>query len=294
MTTNITPGTIVVGVDGSDSSRQALAWAADQAVAEHRPLTLACAVGVTIPVSPGGAALPLEYREALRAGGRAALADARADLARRTPALEVHEVIQSADPRTLLIQLSERAAMIVVGSRGHGPVKSLLLGSVGVALTRHAACPVVVHRPTHRGLVRNGIVVGADATASSRDVLELAYRQASMRDLPLLVLHCLWDLLTAGHLEDGEAPDYEEERAMFAESIAGMGEKYPDVRVRTELAHGVPAEAIIRAGERMDLIIVGAHQARGTERFMFGSVSVSVVEHATCPVAVVPVRHEVD
>jgi nucleotide-binding universal stress UspA family protein len=294
MTSDLTPGTIVVGVDGSDSSRQALAWAADQAMAEHRPLTLACAVGVTVPVSPAGAALPLEYREALRAEGRAALGDARADLARRTPDLEVHEVIETADPRTLLIQLSERAAMVVVGSRGRGPVASLLLGSVGVALSRHAACPVVVHRPMNRGLVRNGIVVGADATPSSLPVLELAYRQASIRDLPLLVLHCFWDLLSAGHLENGEPPDYEEERAMFAESIAGMAEKYPEVRVRTELAHGVPADAILKAGERMDLVVVGAHQARGSERFMFGSVSVSVVEHATCPVAVVPVRHEAD
>src|SRR4051794_1514313 len=202
MTTNITPGTIVVGVDGSDSAHQALTWAADQAVAEHRPLTLACAVGVSTPVPPGGAALPLEYREGLLGEGRAALATARAELARRTPGLEVNEVLESADPRSLLIRLSEQAELVVVGSRGHGPVKSLLLGSVGVALARHAACPVVVHRPTHRGLVRNGIVVGADATAASAPVLEFAHRQAAMRDLPLLVLHCFWDVAAAAHLGD--------------------------------------------------------------------------------------------
>jgi len=203
-------------------------------------------------------------------------------------------VLESADPRSLLIRLSEQAELVVVGSRGHGPVKSLLLGSVGVALARHAACPVVVHRPTHRGLVRNGIVVGADATAASAPVLEFAHRQAAMRDLPLLVLHCFWDVAAAAHLGDGEAPDFEEERVMFAESMAGMAEKYPEVRVRTELAHGIPADAIIKAGDRMDLIVVGAHQVRGTARVMFGSVSVAVVEHATCPVAVVPVRHEAD
>ena len=199
-----TPGTIVVGIDGSPASRQALAWAADQALAEHRPLTLASAVGVATPAWPsGGTTLPLEYREALQAEARAAMTEARADLERRTPGLEVHVVIEPADPRSLLLQLSEHAAMIVVGSRGRGPVRSLVLGSVSVALTRHAACPVVVHPHLRRGLVRNGIVVGADATPDSPAVLEFAYRQASVRDLPLLVVHCFWDALAAAQRRRG-------------------------------------------------------------------------------------------
>jgi nucleotide-binding universal stress UspA family protein len=287
-----TPGTIVVGIDGSPSSREALIWAAEQALAEHRPVTLAAAVGVATAVWPGGStALPLEYREALQAEARAAVADARAELKSHAPELEVHRVIELADPRSLLLELSESASMIVVGSRGRGPVRSLLLGSVGVALTRHAACPVVVHRPTRRGIVRNGIVVGADATADSLPVLEFAYRQASVRDLPLQVLHCFWDALAAA---DADHPagglEYEEEKAMLAESLAGLGEKYPDVRVHTELAHGGPARALVTAGERMDLVVVGGHPVPLAQRIMFDSVPVAVVEHAMCPVAVVPVK----
>lgn len=288
-----TPGTIVVGIDGSPASRQALAWAADQALAEHRPLTLASAVGVATPAWPsGGTALPMEYREALQAEARAAMTEACADLESRTPGLEVHVVIEPADPRSLLLRLSEHAAMIVVGSRGRGPVRSLVLGSVSVALTRHAACPVVVHPHLRRGLVRNGIVVGADAAPDSPAVLEFAYRQASVRDLPLLVVHCFWDALAAAQVAEATL-DHEEERVMLAESLAGLGEKYPDVNVRTELARGAPSEALTTAGDRMDLVVVGGHGASLAQRVMFDSVSVSVVEHATCPVAVVPVRREV-
>jgi nucleotide-binding universal stress UspA family protein len=289
----IPAGTIVVGIDGSPSSRQALVWAAEQALAEHRPLTLAAAVGVATPAWPSGATtLPLEYREALQAEARAVVAEARAELAGHAPELEVHQLIEPADPRSLLLQLSEHATLVVVGSRGRGPVRSLLLGSVGVALTRHAACPVVVHPRTHQGVVRNGIVVGADATRDSRDVLEFAYRQASLRDLPLLVMHCFWDVMAAANAAHvvGGGLDYAEERVMLAESLAGLGEKYPDVRVRTELARGAPARALVTAAERMDLLVVGGHGVTMAEAVMFDSVSVSVVEHAPCPVAVVPVR----
>jgi nucleotide-binding universal stress UspA family protein len=290
---DITPGTIVVGIDGSTSSHQALAWAVDQARAEHRPLTLVSAFGAATPAWPSDAAtLPLEYRDALRAEARVALTAARDAVADRAPDLEVHVVLEAADPRSLLLQLSEHASMLVVGSRGRGPVRSLMLGSVGVALTRHASCPVVVIRPSQHGLVRNGIVVGADATPESRAVLEFAFRQASLRDLPLLVLHCFWDVLAAAnaaHVIGGDL-DYQEERVMLAESLAGMGEKYPDVHVTTELARGVPAEALVSAAENMDLLVVGGHEQRLRDRAVMRSVSVSVVEHATCPVAVVPVR----
>jgi nucleotide-binding universal stress UspA family protein len=286
-----TPGSIVVGVDGSPSSRQALHWAAEQALVEHRPLTLAAAVGIATPAWPSGAtSLPLEYREAVQAEARAVLADARAELAGHGAELELCTLIEPADPRSMLLQLSENAAMVVIGSRGRGPLRSLLLGSVGVALTRHAACPVVVHPLTPRGVVRNGVVVGADATPGSLPVLELAHRQASLHGLPLLVLHCFWDALAAAdadHPTGGLA--YEEEQLMLAESLAGLGEKYPDVQVRTELVHGSPARALVTAGERMDLLVVGGHGVTMTQALVFDSVAVSVVEHAPCPVAVVPV-----
>lgn len=292
---DIPPGTIVVGIDGSPSSRQALAWAVDQARAERRPLVLASAVGVATPAWPSGTTtLPRDYREALEAEARGVMAEARADVTARAPEVEVHEVIEPADPRSLLLHLSEHASMAVVGSRGRGPVGTLLLGSVSVALTRHAACPVVVHPRTNRGRVRNGIAVGADATADSRAVLEFAYRQASLSGLPLLVLHCFWDVLAeanAAHVIGG-ALDYQEERVMFAESLAGLGEKYPDVHVTTELAHRTPSQALVAASDRMDLLVIGGHGAGLAQRVIFGSVSVSVVEHATCPVAVVPVGRE--
>lgn len=290
----IPAGSIVVGVDGSESGDRALLWAIDQAVAEKRPLALVHAV------SPAGAVwmdqAGMDHRiglEAMRSEARQLLDRARDRVSARAPDLEVHDALRVTDPRDLLLELSKGAALLVVGSRGRGPVRSLLLGSVGLALSRHAACPLVIHRPGKPGLVRNGIVVGVDGSPGSRTTLEFAYRQASLRGLPLTVFHCFWDVLTGAatpELVATAAANLEEEKLLVAEAVAGMGEKYPDVRVRTELARGLADRALLDAGARMDMIVVGSRHGGAVAEITFGSVAASVVEHATCLVAVVPVE----
>ena len=153
----------------------------------------------------------------------------------------------------------------------------------------------MIHRPGNAGTVRNGIVVGVEASEESRTVLEFAYREASMRDLPLTVLHCYWDVqayTAAAGLVYESLVDVEAERVTLGEAMAGMSEKYPDVAVTTRMARGLPHDVLARLGERMDLIVVGAHQANRVSQMVFGSVSVALVERATCPVAVVPVSRQ--
>ena len=294
-TTQIPAGTIVVGVDGSVSSGRALGWAIDQAIVENRPLTLLHSVSPTGAVWLDQAGI--DHRvglEGVETAARQLLDLARGEVLRRGPDLEVHDLLGVADPRDVLLEVSRTAAMVVLGSRGRGPVRSLLLGSVGVAVARHAHCPVVIHRPGNPGLVRNGVVVGADGTERSLPTLEFAYRQASLRGLPLTVLHAYWDAQAAAGVSqpgDSRAADVEEQRLLVAESVSGLAEKYPDVPVTTELARGLPDQCLTSMGERMNLVVVGAHHGGVASEIAFGSVAASVVEHATCPVAVVPITH---
>ncbi len=287
-----TAGTIVVGVDGSQSCHLALAWAADQAVAEHRALTLVHAVSELTPAFTDAAQVyPEGAYEAPSVAGLEVLAAARVEVERHAPGVEVHEVFRLDDPRVVLLEMSRDAALVVLGSRGRGKLRSLLLGSVSVAVVSHAQCPVVVHRPGNPGLVRDGVVVGADGTEDSRTVLEFAYRQAAVRGLPLTVLQCFWDVgadSLGGYVVPEATVDLDSERLLLAESMAGMAEKYPEVSVHGRLARGMPQEALVRLGDRMNLIVVGAHQAGRLTQMLFGSVSTAVLEHATTPVAVVP------
>ena len=248
----IPSGTVVVGVDGSPSCEQALEWAVHHAVRERRQLTLAHGFD---PVRPDGCDHLRRARERVH------------ELA---PGLAVHQALWPADPQVTLLDLAEEAALLVVGSRGRGPMRSVLLGSLGLALARRSSCPLVVVRPGHRGLVRNGVVVGADASPQSRPVLEFAHRQASSLGLPLTILH------------SGSGPDAE---LGVAEAVAGLAEKFPDVRAGTRFVAEDPASALARESHRMDLVVIGAHRGHGLRP----SVTSAVLEHAACPVAVVPV-----
>jgi nucleotide-binding universal stress UspA family protein len=88
---------------------------------------------------------------------------------------------------------------------------------------------------------------------------------------------------------DARQQDLENERLVLSECLSGMQETYPDVRVSAELARGFPQELLLQRAARMNLIVVGSHVGRSAAGLAFGSVSASMVEHATCPVAVVPV-----
>jgi nucleotide-binding universal stress UspA family protein len=287
-------GTIVIGVDGSTSSKQALAWAVDQAVAEHRPITLLHAVPSTTPVwlDPAGSTAREARELSLRDKGQDVLDRARADVHRLEPGLTVYDECRIDDPREALVELSETASMIVLGSRGRGHMRSLLLGSTAVAVVRHSRCPVIVHRPTDPSPTRHGIAVGADASADSLPVLEFAYREASIRNLSLTVVHSFWyfqqPATAAEALLVEPTAAMTQQRLALAETLAGFAEKYPDVTVRTEIDQGVPERYLLRLADQMNLLVVGAHHGTRAEQFMFGSVSVWLVEHATCPVAVVP------
>jgi nucleotide-binding universal stress UspA family protein len=285
-----THGRIVVGVDGSGHAGRALRWAVDQALLEHRGLTLVHVV------SPSDAALLAPDDDShgtvgLPEATREVVARAHEDVARKAPDLEVTEMVRVGDAREVLIEASRDAAMVVLGSRGRGRLRSLLLGSVSAAVSQHAACPVIVHRPGNPGIVRNGVLVGVDESERSLPVLELAFRIAAQRDLPLTVLNCYSEvLLPAGPVVTVLPPaDVEDQRRGLAEAVAGFAERYPEVRTQVEVSRGVPAVDLAHRAEKMNLLVVGAHHGGVAGAVLFGSVSTGALEHATCPVAVVPV-----
>jgi nucleotide-binding universal stress UspA family protein len=265
-------GCVAVGVDGSPSSRQALLRAADVAAAEHRPLVLVHAVDATAPDR--------------------VLDEAHAEAVSRFPMLEVHTLLLVGDPRDVLHEVSARASLLVVGSRGRGPVRSVLLGSTGLALTRHAACPVLVVRPYHPGTVRHGVLVGIDGTEDSVPALAFGFAESSRQGLPLTVLHVVPRLprsVAEPTVLEVTGDELERHRLWVAEAMAGLREQHPDVPVSTEVVPGLAREELLRRAERMDLVVVSAHRGGLASELVLGSVAASVVENARTQVAVVPV-----
>lgn len=132
--------TVVVGVDGSEGSKRALAFAIDEALAHKWRVLVVHGVDVGLSAADpygGGAVL-----EQLQEAGRVVLDEAAAAVTKHQ--LEVDTVLQIGSPAYALVDAAKGAAMLVVGSRGHGGFVGLLLGSVSSACVHHAHCPIVV------------------------------------------------------------------------------------------------------------------------------------------------------
>jgi nucleotide-binding universal stress UspA family protein len=141
---------MVVGVDGSDSSLNALRWAAAEAELRGLPLTVLRAWTMTTAPSPEGDRLG--YVAPFEEWGRAAADETRAwvDATLGEDATLVHEVetAHGGAARSLL-EFVREDDLLVLGSRGRGGFRGLLLGSVSQQVAEHAACPVIVVRHPH-------------------------------------------------------------------------------------------------------------------------------------------------
>ncbi len=134
---------IVVGIDGSEHSKMALAWAARQASATGAPLTV-----VTTWEFPNSYGYPVPWPENVdfAADAKAVLDETVAAVLGATPAIELIREVVRGHPAPVLEEASRTAALLVVGSRGHGQFAGMLLGSVSEYLATHAHCPLVIIR----------------------------------------------------------------------------------------------------------------------------------------------------
>ena len=142
-------GRIVVGVDGSDSSKAALAWAVRQAALTGAKVDAVHAWRNPVSYSYGyGYAMALPVPD-LEKFARQALDEAIAEVAGLATGVEIRPVVVEDNPAQALVDAAKGADLLVVGSRGHGGFTEALLGSVGQHCVHHADCPVVVIRGSH-------------------------------------------------------------------------------------------------------------------------------------------------
>jgi nucleotide-binding universal stress UspA family protein len=142
--------TIIVGIDGSPVSRQALAWAVAEGKLRGTPVRAVYVWELAPAVAPSGHVFggPVDDMLIADLDGQRRAAEQR--LAETVAAIDDTDAVElqvlEGDPATVLCEQSAEGELLVVGSHGHGGLASVLLGSVSQACTHHAACPVVVVR----------------------------------------------------------------------------------------------------------------------------------------------------
>lgn len=139
-------GGIVVGVDGSKSSLEAIEFAFEQAGIRHATLTALMAWHDPVSTGPDDP-LPVVYDlDTLEEDSGALLAESIAGFRDTYPDVAVHEQVVGGTAHDVLLAAGRTAELLVVGSRGRGAFRGLLLGSTSRALVHHPPCPVAVVR----------------------------------------------------------------------------------------------------------------------------------------------------
>ena len=262
---------IVVGVDMSAGSADALRWAVRQGeLREWSVLAAHCTTD-----RDGGVAALASFVDAT-IGPDAAVAQTSID----------------GPPASSLVSLAAGAELLVLGARGLGGFKGLLVGSVGRQCLHHAPSSVaIVHAHAPRHGERERIVVGLDESDPAAAALQWALDEGRLRQATVEVVHG-WRMPYVDSLfvpvTDSGTDDYEGvPEAMVDRMLAGAdSDGLPEPVVRT-VERSDSAAAILNAAGRADLVVVGHRGRGGFAGLLLGSVSDQVAQHAPCPVVVV-------
>lgn len=319
------PEAIIVGIDGSKASRNALRFAIGEASALSRSIRLVGAY--TIP-SVAAATIDVSYvpidDTAIRETVTATLREAAAEV--KAASVPVEAVIEIGDAAGVLVEESKQASLAVVGSRGRGGFAGRLLGTVSSALPAHAKCPTIVvpvgwspdgersaaqssSRPVRNsageefayddaaesvpGPVYTGsVVVGIDSLGKDSPALWEAAHLAEHRGTPLHILGVVTTTVVGPEWlpSTNDLKRFLDEGAATVEAArAAVVQKHPELDVDWTLFDGQPAEALVRASDTADVLVIGSRGRGGFAGLLLGSTSQSVLPYSSCPTMVVRV-----
>jgi nucleotide-binding universal stress UspA family protein len=264
---------LVVGIDGSKASLEAVDWAADEAVRHEVPLRLVHAVASNHEAPD--------------------LIAAASERARRTaPAVRLSSEVLHEDAASVLVGKGRNAFALVLGCRGLGDLAGLLLGSVSLAVAARADCPVVVVRgeAEYRNARFGSVVVGVEDGEGSGTAVQFALREAHVRRCRLVAVHT-WNAPLGAPSEppplSGEA-HRRPPAQVLDDALRGPLERFVHVPVSRQAVEGPARQALLEAASGADLLVVGARRRRGHVGLQLGLVNHAVLHHAPCPIVVVP------
>ena len=286
-------GGIVVGVDGSEHGRRALRWAQREAALHGRELTALLAWGLFDQLhADGGASFDPDYGPTDAA---AALDVMIADTLGADAAGAVRQVVVCDLPARALLDAARDADLLVVGPRGRGELREVVLGSVTQTCLHHAPCPIAIVRgndgPAAAGAgAGDRVVVGVDGSETSDRALRWALDDARARGGIVAAVHA-WHVPFSMSLTAGtrDLSAFEDAAGRLLDQVVdATAAGYRDVTVERVLVGGSPADTLLGAARDAALVVVGGRGVGGFRGLLLGSVSQQLAHHAPCPVVVVP------
>jgi nucleotide-binding universal stress UspA family protein len=292
---------VLVAIDGSEPAGLAVDLVADVTWPTGTEIIVAQAVetgaGIFGGPWPAMAMVQTDRIEAeIRDEARRAVREARERLAR--PGLGVEAVVLRGRPATAIVDRARdmQADMVVVGSRGHGAIESMLLGSVSAEVVDHAPAPVLVAR----GRRIERIVLGWDGSSCATRAADLLrswpiFGGSRVRVVSVTDVEILWSTGFPEVASPAMMPVYVEavdasrkQHDELARDMAAQLER-AGLAAEAERRDGDAATEILAAANtsKADPIVMGTHGRTGLTRLVLGSVARNVLQHAACSVLVV-------
>ena len=288
-------GRVVVGFDGSSVAKHALDWAATFSAKRSLKVIIMTAVQLPAPAVGDGSWFD-PASDILDEAASRELAEGIAQLKESHPDVPVEGFTVTDSPARVLIEASETAELVVVGSRGRGELYGLMLGSVSNAVAAHARGPVVVVPKTVPAETDGPIVVGVDAAEDGRVALLFALQRAAEVGAPVTVVHAWgamrsWAQSDQKHSELAAAVQKASEE-LLDHVVAEAGPDFSGVQVTKVSKHGSPSGALIELSEGARLVVVGSRGRGGFRGLLLGSTSRSVLHGSHSPVAIITAPRE--
>jgi nucleotide-binding universal stress UspA family protein len=279
---------IVVGFNGSAGSEAAVTWALERAARDKFPVIIVHAVDDRW-MSPD-----FQYHEIIRQAGMELLQQAWASASVRAPDVEVDIQLRHGSGGSVLRDVSKEAALVVVGGHDKSWLDGGPMTDRALQVVSASECPVAVI-PAKRGTGDGGVVVGVDGSAESLQAVAFAAAEADRGGDALTVVLAFksparWveKRLPSSGLAESMV---EEDRIVLAESVAGLGEKYPDLVIQQRLEQDTePAKAIVNTAAGARLLVIGSRGRGAFSRTVLGSTAHAVLLQVPCPTIVTRVH----
>jgi nucleotide-binding universal stress UspA family protein len=280
---------VLVGVDGSLAGENALQWAAAEALHRAVPLHIVH-VGDD---SDNQASPPALARSTLRTDATSSfaeqlLADAIASVAETHPHVQVKAEVCGGHPARVLEELSESAALVVVGTRGGNALIGLLLGSVSQRVAGRAACPaVIVGENALPDDPTAPVLVGVSDSEAGRAALGLACEEASLRGVGVRAIRSMaeTEYLIGPRMEfQLDVQRWQDaQRQLLDSCVEEARDAYPGLSISAELV-GEPAHiALVDAAREASLLVAGRRREGATYLSALGPLASWLLHESPVP-----------
>lgn len=284
------PGAVVAGIDGSSHDVLVLTAALAEAKLRKAPLHVRHCYELVGPSLADGFAMINWAALADADIAEKVLVVARETLSTLDPEWPVTFDHPPGRPENLLVEASEQATLVVVGTGRKSRLEEMLLGTVALSVAAHAACPVLVVPPGADPDGSGDIVVGVDGSRHSRHAVAVAIEEARMREARVDVL-TTWNLeVVDGYVvTEPDSPEWrqvEERIQTMQESIlADLDTQGVEVSLRS--VKGGTRATLADASAGAAMVVVGNRGRGGFRSKALGSVTMDLLKRSTAPVLVV-------